>query len=292
MSQAQRILSRRSFLGLQAATLCTMLSGCSAGHDEEPPAETTPAAPRTLDEIRASGMLRVGLYSDSKPLSYINSKGNFSGLDGYLCPFITEHSGLGIDYVAIDPPARYNELTSGAVDVCLAEMSPSDASSDDVTFTRPVFRLQLGLASPSSHPIESVEQLAEGELIVCEGTYAAQYAQDIWPEVKLRPYQTMTDARVALEGGKGIALLADEIDLACWTKSHKDFALSMKAIGDPRYVAPAVAAGQDELLSLLDDILSKFISGGYSRKAYDKLVKPYVPDGYDSMLCKNDEVVA
>lgn len=294
MSRNRPLLSRRSFLGLQAAALAAALPACSSGDGQgnAAPSPEQRTSPRSVAEIRESGMLRVGLYSDNKPFSFVGQNGYYVGIDGYFCIYLPYKIGMGIEYVALDAPDRYDALTSHDIDLALTVMSPADERSDEVAFTRPIYHMQLSLASPSASPITDISQLAGKELIVCEGTYAAQYARETWPDVQLRPYQTYTDSRIALEEGRGAALLDDDLGLLAWLKVKKGYTLSMRGLGSARYVAPAVVAGNDELRELIDRAASDFISSGYSKKGYEKYVKPTITENQVAFLCSNDDAEA
>lgn len=285
------LLSRRSFFALQAAALAAALPACggSAEQDSATPAPEQRTSPRSIDEIRESGKLRVGIHSDNKPFGFVGQGGYYVGINGYFCIYLPYKIGVGIEYVAIDAPDRYDALARHDVDLALTEMSPADERSDEVTFTRQLYHMQLSLASPNTAPITDVSQLAGKELIVCEGTYAAQYARETWPDVTLRPYQTFTDSHVALEEGHGAALLGDDLGLLAWLKAKKGYTLSMRGIGSARYVAPAVVAGNDELRDLIDKAASDFISSGYSKKGYEKYVKPTITENQVAVLCSNDD---
>ena len=292
MSESQHNMTRRSFMGLQAATLGSLLAGCSADEESTPEDQDQVVAFRSLEEMRAAWTLRVGVYSDNKPFCYMGSKGTYEGYDPYFCLLFRERTGCEPDYVAVDPCTRYDVLASGRVDVMLAEMSPSDVRADEALFTRPFMKLQLGVVSPIASPIDSVDQLADKTLIVCEGSYAEQFAEETWPEVTLKSYKTISDAFVALKNG-GDALLGDELTILSWLKSHDDYTLALRQVSEPRYISAAVPAGQDEVRDFIDEQASAYIANAYSNKAYSKYVEPNIPGGfygYKDVLCGNGEL--
>lgn len=271
-------------MGMQATALMTLLTSCSKPQEESESGGDEAQAPRSLDEIYDSWFINVGILTDADPLACLGSDGHYSGFDGYFCLHMAEKMSIGINYVAVDPKDRYEVLKSNKVDMCLVQMSPSDELAEGVEYAGSLYQLQLGVVSRNDAAVTSAEQLATGELIVCEGSYAQQYAEGTWPEVTLRPYATYTDAFVALEEGQGIALLADEVIASGFLKKHDGFTLGMQGIGEPRTIAPAVVAGQAELLAKLENAVSTFYTYGYARKGFDKYVKPNVVGDYASML--------
>lgn len=290
MQNRQQQVTRRAFLGMAGLALAGTLAGCGRreefGGPELNPREAGATGPRTLDDIRVSGVCNVGIVSDNRPLSGIDGTGNYRGLDQYFCLYFTERTWIGVNYVAVDPRDRYDRLLSGEIDVCVSEMSPSDERASEVAFAHPLYQLQLGLVSPKSAPVNAVENLGQGPLVVCEGSYAEQYARATWPGVELRSYPTLSSARTALEQGKGIALLDEEISAFWWVKEHGGYTLGVKAIGEPRRVAPAVAAGCDDVLAEITEVTADFIKYSWLARAYEYVVLPDVGEEYKSILCK------
>lgn len=274
-------LTRRSFLGMQALVAAAALSAC-ARHDEGGSDTTQPL--RNFDDIKEAGTLNIGLCSDNEPFGYINANGVYSGFDQYCCQYLSMKIGVDAHFVAVDPKTRYDKLLAHEVDICVAQMSPQDERAGEVAFSTRIYTEQLGLVSPAAALVESQEQLTRGELIVCEGSFAQQYAEGAWPEVKLRAYSTMTDAFGALRGGKGIALLTDEVTASCWAMKQADFVLSMRGIGEPREIAAAFDPGAEDLLEKCNGILSNYLSYGMSNVAYDTYVRPVVDADYTASL--------
>ena len=283
MKTAPHAISRRTFLGVQALLMAGALVGCSQGGASDTPDES-PAGPRTLDQIRASGQLNIGLCSDNKPLSFINSRGTYDGPDQYFGLHLANQLRVAPHYVSLDPGERYDALADGTVDVALTQMSPNDGRSEETALAAPLYKLGLGIASPKGALVESAEQLVDVELIACEGSYAHQYAASAWPDVTLRTYETLSDTYAALEQGYGGALIADEISIAAWVKKSPDFALGMTALDEPRPIAPAVARDQDALLLVVEEAVSTFISYGYRNRSYTSDVVPFVGNDYSSLF--------
>lgn len=269
---------------MQASALIALLTSCSAPADDDGGSDEAAKAPRSIPEIRESKYLNVGILTDAKPLAYLNSDGNYSGFDQYFCLFVAEYMSIGIKYVPLDPRDCYEALKANEVDMCVAQLSALDAESEGVDYLGSLYAMQLGLVSSANAPITAIEQLEQGELIVCKGTYAEQYAEQTWPEITLRSYDTFTDAYIALERGKAAALLADEINAAAWVKEKKSFVLGMKGIGEPRTVAPAIMPGHDDLREALLEMVRTYYTYGYARKGYETFIKTSVEEDYSSML--------
>ena len=87
---------KRFLAGVTALLLgAVTLSGCSAAATSQQPAsEETEAAGdqifRTLDEIKSSGTINIGVFSDKNPFGYVDENGNYQGYDVYFAESITD----------------------------------------------------------------------------------------------------------------------------------------------------------------------------------------------------------
>lgn len=282
-------LTRRALLAGSLSCLPLVLGACQGvGSDPDGP-ERTGGEPhlRSLEEIRALDTIRVGIASDNKPLAYLTEYGNYAGLDHYFFLYFTHLTGIEVEYVFLDQSERYDALVAGAVDVCVAEMSPSDERAAEAAFCRPYCQLKLGLVSPNEAKIEKLDQLADQELIVVEGSYAHQYARKELASSHLLTYQSMSEADTALREGRAAALLADDIILAAWYKTSKLYTRSIGSIGKARMVGPAVAAGQDELCDQMDYAVYRFINADENEVAYKRYVKGKVSGNWKHILTEN-----
>lgn len=276
MQDLQHTVSRRTFLGLQVLALPVALYGCARSDNDEGSTSSTfldsPASLRTLSNIYQSGFIRIGLHSDNKPFSYINARGNYDGFDQYFCLYLAAAMGVEVRFVSVDPHNRYEKLLNYDIDISISENSPADSGTDGIVYADPLYGLKLGLISLSETAIESIDQLAYGELIVCKGSYAEQYAADAWPDVNLCVYNTISDAKKALEHRKGIALLTDEVSALSWIKDRPDCVLGVRAIGEPRMIAPALIDGNDDLLHAISNIVKEFHGSTCEKDAYKNYI--------------------
>ena len=54
---------------------------------------------RTADEIKESGEIRIGVFSDKKPFGYVDEYGNYQGYDIYFAERIAQDLGVELEYV-------------------------------------------------------------------------------------------------------------------------------------------------------------------------------------------------
>ncbi len=65
---------------LMIATLALGLAACG-GVEEEGAPVADKAGTRTVEEIKKSGEITIGVFGDKKPFGYMDEKGQFKGYD-------------------------------------------------------------------------------------------------------------------------------------------------------------------------------------------------------------------
>ena len=88
------------FLSLTVAA--SLLAGCGA-KTTEPDASADKGTFRTLEEIKSSGTINIGVFSDKSPFGYVDENGEYQGYDVYFANRIGQDLGVKINYVSRQP---------------------------------------------------------------------------------------------------------------------------------------------------------------------------------------------
>ncbi|MBQ1607809.1 MAG: transporter substrate-binding domain-containing protein, partial [Lachnospiraceae bacterium] len=75
---------------------------------------------RTLEEIKESGTINIGVFSDKSPFGYVDENGEYQGYDVYFAERIGKDLGVDINYVSTEAASRIEYLQTGKVDIILA----------------------------------------------------------------------------------------------------------------------------------------------------------------------------
>ena len=78
---------------------------------------------RTLDEIKASGTINIGVFSDKNPFGYVDENGEYQGYDVYFAKRIGEDLGVEVNFVSTEAANRVEYLETGKVDIILANFT-------------------------------------------------------------------------------------------------------------------------------------------------------------------------
>ena len=112
---------------------------------------------RTLDEIKDSGKIVIGVFSDKAPFGYVDESGEYQGYDIYFAERIGEDLGVEVEYVSTDPASRVEYVSTGKVDLILANFTVTEERAQQVDFALPYMKVMLGVVSPDNALITDVE---------------------------------------------------------------------------------------------------------------------------------------
>ncbi|MDD7363204.1 MAG: cysteine ABC transporter substrate-binding protein [Firmicutes bacterium] len=265
---------------LLIAILSLGLVACGGVPEEEGNADAPAAdskAARTVQEIKDSGEITIGVFADKKPFGYVDDKGDYQGYDIALGNRIGEELGVKVNYIPVEAASRVEYLNANKIDLLLANFTVTDERKEQVDFALPYMKVALGVVSPDGN-ITSVEQLKDKTLIISKGTTAETYFTKEHPEVKLQKYDQYAEAYGALLDGRGDAMSTDNTEVLAWAVENPGFDVGIKNLGDVDYIAPAVKKGNKDLLDYVNGVVEKLYGEGFFTKAYQDTLAPTYGD--------------
>lgn len=228
---------------------------------------------RTLQDIKDSGTLVIGVFSDKKPFGYVDENGDYQGYDVYFARRLAQDLGVELKLVSVDAPNRVEYLTSAKVDIILANFTVTPARAEVVDFALPYMKVALGVVSPDSALITTAEQLAGKTLIVSKGTTAETYFAENHPEVRLLKFDTYTEAFNALLDGRGDALSTDNTEVHAWALENPGFTVGIESLGSLDTIAPAVQKGNDTVRAYIDEEIKALAAENFFHADFDATLK-------------------
>ena len=228
---------------------------------------------RTLQDIKDSGTLVIGVFSDKKPFGYVDENGDYQGYDVYFARRLAQDLGVELKLVSVDAPNRVEYLTSAKVDIILANFTVIPARAEVVDFALPYMKVALGVVSPDSALITTAEKLAGKTLIVSKGTTAETYFAENHPEVRLLKFDTYTEAFNALLDGRGDALSTDNTEVLAWALENPGFTVGIESLGSLDTIAPAVQKGNDTVRAYIDEEIKALAAENFFHADFDATLK-------------------
>ena len=282
------MLKKLSYILTVITLICTMAFAAGCGSKNSDDKQAAPKASfRSIADIKQSGKLIIGVFSDKAPFGYIDKDGNYQGYDVYFAERLAKDMGVKAEYISLEPANRVEYAKTGKVDIVLANFTVTKERAEQVDFALPYMKVALGVVSPAKANITSIDQLKDKPLIVAKGTTAETYFDKHHPEIKLLKFDQYTETFNALLDGRGAAFSTDNTEVLAWAMKNPDFKVGITSLGDLDTIAPAVQKGNKELLAYINDEIKKLGEENFFHKNYEATLAPV----YGSAVDPDDLVV-
>ena len=293
---------KKKILGvlLVVGIIAGVIAGCGNSNTTQNGAEnasqaSATAKARTIDEIKKSGKIKIGVFSDKNPFGYVDENGKVQGYDVYFAKRIAKDllgSEDAVDFVYVEAASRVEYLKSAKVDITLANFTVTDERKKQVDFALPYMKVSIGVVSPKDKVIKDVKELEGKTLIVTKGTTAETYFEKNYPNIKLQKYDQYSDAYQALLDGRGDAFSTDNTEVLAWALENKGYEVGITSLGNPDTIAPAVQKGNKELLDFINKDIKKLGKENFFHKDYEKTLHPTYGDAAkaDDLVVEGGEV--
>ena len=279
---------KKKILGVLLAVgiIAGVIAGCGNSNTTQNGAEnasqaSATAKARTLDEIKKSGKIKIGVFSDKNPFGYVDENGKAQGYDVYFAKRIAKDllgSEDAVDFVYVEAASRVEYLKSAKVDITLANFTVTDERKEQVDFALPYMKVALGIVSPQKAKITDVNQLKGKKLIVVKGTTAETYFSKNYPDVTLVKFDEYQEAYDALLDGRGDAFSTDNTEVLAWAQQNEGFSVGIESLGDIDTIAPAVQKGNTDLLNAINDEIKSLADEQFFHKDFEETLKPVYGD--------------
>jgi polar amino acid transport system substrate-binding protein len=282
----KKLLKKAVFTTVTAALAVSALAGCGQTQPSNDATESNDnnsvaASYRTVDEIKESGKIVIGVFSDKAPFGYVDEQGEYQGYDVYFAKRIAEDLGVSLELVPTDPASRVEYAATGKVDVILANFTVTEERAQSVDFALPYMKVALGVVSPDASVIKSVDELEGKTLIVVKGTTAETYFEKNYPNVNLLKYDQYADAYNALLDGRGDAFSTDNTEVLAWALSNPGFTVGIDSLGDIDTIAPAVQKGNESLLEWINNEIVSLADENFFHADYEATLAPVYGEAAD-----------
>jgi len=254
---------------------------------------TSMAASPTLDKIKSTGAVTMGVRESSIPMSYTTGDSRFDGYHVEICRMILGDikdklgmSTLRINYQPVTSQNRVPLVQNGTVDIECGTTTNNAARGKDVGFADTLYVEEVRIAVKANSNIKSIEDLNGKKVASTTGTTSVQLirknkkAKDIqFEEVYGKDH---ADSFLLLETGRADAFVMDGSILAgniANAKNPKDF----KIVGEPLSVEPIaimLPKNDPEFKAAVDAAIAKIVKNGNMPKLWNKwFLSPIPPKG-------------
>jgi glutamate/aspartate transport system substrate-binding protein len=242
-------------------------------------------AASTVDKIKSSGKVAMGVRDSSSPLSYTLGDGKYTGYHVELCERIIKAMAPAakIEYVPVTSQNRIPLVQNGTVDIECGSTTNNATRQKDVSFAVTTFMTEVRTAVKANSGITSVSQLNGKNVATTTGTTSVQTlrknerANGIdFKEIYGKDH---ADSFLLLESGRADAFVMDDNLLAGLIANAKNPA-DFKIVGEVLSVEPiAIMFRKDDptFKKAVDDFIAAQMKSGELDKLYTKWFTSPIP---------------
>lgn len=207
----------------------------------------------SLQRVRRSGVLRVGLEATFPPFETTDGLGNFGGFDVDVANALAAELGVEARFDNLSYDTLYDALAVGRVDVLISMIVAEQERTMDVSYSPPYYDAGLVLAVGERSTVTSTASLAGRRLAVEAGSLAEEEARRLAlsrPGMQIVTYSEPGLALAATARGEADACQTDPISLAA---ARRDGA-RLTVAGARLTSEPYVVAVRRQDRSLADEV--------------------------------------
>jgi polar amino acid transport system substrate-binding protein len=217
-----------------------------------------PAAARDLAEIRASGVLRVGVNPNFPPMSSYGPGGQLQGFDVEVARALAARLGVRAELVPTEAASRVPFLVSGRIDLSLGALTITPERRQLIDFSVPLHSEAMGVITTSRLPVSRWQELnrADITLVNMRGNQSVSVLAEKLP----RPQRLLVDGNAdtirAIAQGRADALVENVDFFVGFTRLYPD--VRWRVLPDPIFSAwcgVGLAKGNETLRRAIDTAL-------------------------------------
>ncbi len=249
------------------------------------------AASPTMDKIKSTGAVTMGVRESSIPMSYTTGDSRFDGYHVEVCRMILGDikdklgmSTLRINYQPVTSQNRVPLVQNGTVDIECGTTTNNASRAKDVGFANTLYVEEVRIAVKANSGIISISQLAGKKVAITTGTTSVQLLRKHekangvdFDEVFGKDH---ADSFLLLESGRADAFVMDGSILAgniANAKNPKDY----KIVGEVLSTEPIaimVPKNDPEFKAAVNAAIAKIVANGKMPALWDKwFLKPIPP---------------
>lgn len=250
----------------------------------------------SLEQIKTSGNIRIGVSEDFAPFSSKNADGNYEGFEISLANKVIEGisnnlgSKIGITFVALDPSDREKALEDNRVDLVFSNITKTPKREELIDFSIPYLSSTIAAVTKKKDHIKSISDLENKRVLCLKGTVIEKFLRQKGFNNIIDCKNTM-DCLVKLQNNVADAYVRTNITIAQFPLLDNTLEMSLDSIGgNVDYTAAGIQKGNKELKKAVDDEILKLSKTGYFKELYSSTLEPFYKGTIDKKYLLLDDL--
>jgi polar amino acid transport system substrate-binding protein len=231
-----------------------------------------------LADIRSRGVLTCGVLGTDEPNSFVDpATRQVVGYEADLCRAVAAKIGVKPVFKQMAVAARIPELQQGRIDLLAASLTHTKEREAQIDFSVSTLVFGQKVMVKKSSGVTSVAQLAGKKVLTSKGGTQEPNIRRAVPTVNVTTFETVSQAFLALQQGKGAGYVDDEQALltnyAKLGPAQKDYLVLPESISTEA-MAIGIRKGEPAFKALVDDLLRSMEKSGDATKLFNKWYGP------------------
>jgi len=231
-----------------------------------------------LDDVKKKGEIVVGVLGTDEPNSFIDAKTReFVGYEVDLAKALAAKLGVKLRLKQLAVAARIPELQQGHVDLLAASLTHTKEREAVIEFSLTTFVTGQKVMVKKTSGITAVPQLAGKKVVTVKGGTQEPNIRKAVPNVDVVTFETGPQAFQALQQGKGLALVNDEVSLLDQFAKLGPLQAQYQILDQNLSVEPlaiGIKKGETRLKAQVDGLLRELEKSGEAERLFNKWYGP------------------
>lgn len=231
----------------------------------------------SLDSIKDRRILHIGISKATPPFGYVDSRGEFAGLEVLLGKKLAKDL-LGdesrVSFQAITQELAYKLLESGELDIVLASSFAIAENPHALISSTPYMYANISVLGKSSQP-KGIQELAASAVLVRQDSIAAAYFASNYPTITLQTCLDLRECLASFVREENTYFADSDMIITALARQNPSFVISVPALSDPYPIAPLLKSSSTSLHNWLDKEITILHKEGFLKQAFSSALQSY-----------------
>ena len=209
-----------------------------------------------MADIKAAGVLRVGVKADYKPYGFLDPTGASIGIEPELAKDVADKLGVKIEYIPVVSSNRMQFLEQGKIDLMIATMTDKPDRRKVVDIVDPnYYSSGTNILAPKKFGFKKWEDLKGKPVCGIQGAFYNKRTSEKFG-AKIVAFKGTAEAYAALQAGNCVAFVYDDSAIVAKTKEagFENYEMPLPTIDDAPW-GLAVRLGESKFKAFMSKMI-------------------------------------
>lgn len=223
-----------------------------------------------LEDIRARGVVRIGVSLGGEPIGFRDARNEPVGYDVDVARQFAAKLGVPVKFSDVSSDARISMLMSHQLDLVVGNISITPERARAVDFSMPYNQAGLRIIVQKDAHVRTPAELSGKRVVVGRGTTAAAFLKQYAPKAQIVYTDNFSPDGVLLLQQKRVDAGIEDSSLLDYLASKSDHLVTLPGLYSNNPIGIATAKGDPAFLALINQFVADYIRSGAYVANYKK----------------------